>query len=55
YRCAICQREFQRPSTLRTHMYSHTGEKPFACTFEGCNKRFSVESNMRRHLRLHFT
>ncbi|ORY05768.1 hypothetical protein K493DRAFT_310853 [Basidiobolus meristosporus CBS 931.73] len=54
YRCDVCRREFQRPSTLRTHMYSHTGEKPFICTFEGCSKRFSVESNMRRHLRLHF-
>ncbi|KAK9766335.1 hypothetical protein K7432_004658 [Basidiobolus ranarum] len=55
YRCTVCRREFQRPSTLRTHMYSHTGEKPFHCSFEGCSKRFSVESNMRRHLRLHYT
>ncbi|KAJ1833089.1 hypothetical protein LPJ63_003022 [Coemansia sp. RSA 2711] len=34
-------------------MYTHTGEKPHECTFPGCNKRFSVLSNLRRHTRLH--
>lgn len=25
----------------------------FGCTFEGCNRTFSVQSNMRRHARTH--
>ncbi|CAG8659199.1 6336_t:CDS:2, partial [Ambispora leptoticha] len=27
YKCTICQKRFTRPSSLQTHMYSHTGEK----------------------------
>ncbi|KAI9316004.1 hypothetical protein BX666DRAFT_1818335, partial [Dichotomocladium elegans] len=51
YTCHYCQKGFIRPSSLLTHTYSHTGQKPFMCTFEGCHKRFSVLSNMRRHMR----
>ncbi|KAG0164314.1 hypothetical protein DFQ28_011079 [Apophysomyces sp. BC1034] len=53
YICRYCQKAFTRPSSLRTHIYSHTGEKPFECTEEGCGRKFSVQSNLRRHLRIH--
>ena len=53
YACTYCRKAFTRPSSLRTHVYSHTGQKPFACTFRDCDKRFSVLSNMRRHMRRH--
>lgn len=53
YMCHYCDKSFIRPSSLRTHTYSHTGQKPFECAFEGCDKRFSVLSNMRRHMRRH--
>jgi uncharacterized Zn-finger protein len=34
-------------------MYSHTGEKPFACDVDGCGRHFSVVSNLRRHKKVH--
>ncbi|KAI9339733.1 hypothetical protein BD770DRAFT_400061 [Pilaira anomala] len=53
YYCPFCNKPFNRPSSLRIHTYSHTGEKPFVCQEEGCGRQFSVQSNMRRHLRVH--
>ncbi|KLO14600.1 hypothetical protein SCHPADRAFT_812259, partial [Schizopora paradoxa] len=53
YECTYCQKRFNRPSSLRIHINSHTGNKPFECTFTGCGRRFSVQSNMRRHARVH--
>ncbi|KAJ2549963.1 hypothetical protein EV175_004245, partial [Coemansia sp. RSA 1933] len=53
YLCTVCQKMFARPSTLSTHMHSHTGEKPYECTWDGCGKRFSVMSNLRRHQKIH--
>ncbi|CAG8798146.1 34047_t:CDS:2 [Gigaspora margarita] len=53
YQCPYCSKRFSRPSSLRIHTYSHTGEKPFVCTEPGCGRKFSVQSNMRRHLRVH--
>ncbi|CAE6359376.1 unnamed protein product [Rhizoctonia solani] len=51
--CAECGQAFDRPSSLQTHMNTHTGEQPFQCPYEGCGRRFSVKSNMRRHLSVH--
>lgn len=54
YHCQHCKKSFSRPSSLRIHIYSHTGEKPFKCHHQGCGRSFSVHSNMRRHLRVHY-
>ncbi|KAG8932844.1 hypothetical protein FRC02_000455 [Tulasnella sp. 418] len=53
YECEYCQKRFNRPSSLKIHVNTHTGEKPFKCPFPGCGRRFSVSSNMRRHSRVH--
>ncbi|KAL0080746.1 hypothetical protein J3Q64DRAFT_1627859, partial [Phycomyces blakesleeanus] len=53
YHCSLCPKTFSRPSSLRIHGYSHTGEKPHGCPYPGCGRWFSVQSNMRRHLRVH--
>ncbi|KAG9006008.1 hypothetical protein FRB93_009109 [Tulasnella sp. JGI-2019a] len=53
YECPYCQKGFNRPSSLRIHVNTHTGEKPFECSVPGCERRFSVMSNMRRHARTH--
>ncbi|GAA5846951.1 hypothetical protein JCM5353_002542, partial [Sporobolomyces roseus] len=51
YSCPHCSKRFARPSSLRIHTFSHTGEKPFTCP--QCERAFSVQSNLRRHLKIH--
>ncbi len=34
-------------------MRIHTGEKPYACSFAGCLKRFSQSSNLTAHEKSH--
>ncbi|CAL1707605.1 unnamed protein product [Somion occarium] len=53
YECSYCGKGFTRPSSLKIHINTHTGEKPYTCPFEGCGRSFSVQSNMRRHARVH--
>ncbi|TFK68670.1 hypothetical protein BDN72DRAFT_897908 [Pluteus cervinus] len=53
YECTYCGKGFNRPSSLKIHLNSHTGEKPFVCPVGGCGRSFGVLSNMRRHARVH--
>ncbi|KAK0221233.1 hypothetical protein EDD85DRAFT_960401 [Armillaria nabsnona] len=51
--CTTCHKRFNRPSSLRIHINTHTGATPFRCPFPGCGREFNVNSNMRRHYRNH--
>lgn len=53
YECGWCGKRFSRPSSLKIHHHSHTGEKPFVCSEHGCGRTFSVQSNLRRHQKSH--
>ncbi|KAK8864201.1 hypothetical protein IAR55_001447 [Kwoniella newhampshirensis] len=53
YTCAYCAKTFSRPSSLRIHTYSHTGERPYVCKEPSCGRRFSVQSNLKRHAKVH--
>ncbi|KAF5393200.1 hypothetical protein D9757_000530 [Collybiopsis confluens] len=52
YECSYCRKGFLRPSALKIHLISHTGEKDYVCPEESCGRRFGVRSNMLRHIRL---
>ncbi|KAJ9094395.1 hypothetical protein QFC20_006897 [Naganishia adeliensis] len=53
YSCDHCGKSFSRPSSLKIHIYSHTGEKPYKCTWPNCTRSFSVQSNLKRHAKVH--
>lgn len=51
--CHHCGKRFSRPSSLTIHYHTHTGVRPYSCTYPGCLRTFNVSSNMRRHYKNH--
>ena len=49
--CHICGKTYARISTLRSHLKSHSGEKPYQCSI--CQKSFTQAANLTAHLRTH--
>ena len=53
FKCDTCKRIFAFKSQLDQHMCSHTTTRPFHCQETGCDKSFSHEHDLKKHVKSH--
>lgn len=51
FQCTLCPKRFTRAYNLRSHLRTHTDERPFTCTV--CGKAFARQHDRKRHESLH--
>ncbi|XP_065118227.1 zinc finger E-box-binding homeobox 1 isoform X2 [Paramisgurnus dabryanus] len=51
YACNLCDKIFQKSSSLLRHKYEHTGKRPYECGI--CQKAFKHKHHLIEHTRLH--
>jgi hypothetical protein len=51
FQCTLCPKRFTRAYNLRSHLRTHTDERPFVCIV--CGKAFARDHDRKRHQGLH--
>jgi hypothetical protein len=51
--CPRNQKPFTKRHKMHNHVRTHTGERPYVCTVEGCGKRFSRPDSLNTHIKTH--
>ncbi|XP_055307488.1 zinc finger protein 271-like [Sitodiplosis mosellana] len=51
HKCSLCEYITDFATSLKTHMFKHTGERPFPCSM--CQKRFTQKQHLQSHMKTH--
>ncbi|KAF2733160.1 hypothetical protein EJ04DRAFT_495640 [Polyplosphaeria fusca] len=51
--CESSSKDFKQRSKLSRHLLGHAGHRPYACSFEGCDKTFATNQAKDNHERTH--
>ena len=53
HKCSICSKAFATKNDVTKHMRSHTGERPYVCSYSQCGKCYTCKSSLKQHLLVH--
>lgn len=48
--CPVCSKVFDKPARLKRHALSHSGERPYPCSWEGCTQAYTRPDHLERHV-----